>query len=357
MIIAQPNHTYGPSNPGIVFYSQQLGWLVDPYVLEFQLFDVSTEDKQLNPVQVYPSTAGERSLVNLSDAPVGQRIGQGRYAIVIPFASDMTPGIYEIRWFWKLLVGDAEQSAASPVEVIPAAGAVISAPMYCGVSDLRAEGITPAQSSNARLIAAIQKASRFIEQITGNYFDARYLDQRYDGHGGNTLLLMNPVIALDLIEFPYSSVSEPDPDSYLIANRHLQGMSSPDDRRNPRITIQFQDLDMLAGEVAFTRGRQNIRVRGVFGFTEADGTPFGRTPELLRKACILLAMRDAWKYTDARYEDAVSKGKIVAEHTRDQGYQLAAPDATRASAHAFTGDAEIDGLLNLFIRPPLLGAA
>lgn len=101
-------------------------------------------------------------------------------------------------------------------------------------------------------------------------------------------------------------------------------------------------------------GYRNITVRGAFGYTEADGSPAGRTPELIRHVTKLLVMRELPLLTKQdRREDAQRRWRLTSERTRDQSYTLA---ALRLSGE-FTGDPEIDTLLAAFARPPDLGAA
>jgi hypothetical protein len=92
----------------------------------------------------------------------------------------------------------------------------------------------------------------------------------------------------------------------------------------------------------------------VFGYTEPDGSPAGRTPEMIRHATKLLVMRDLplLASTDQR-EDAQRRFRLTSERTRDQSYTL---EALKLHG-AFTGDPEIDNILVAFVRPPDLGAA
>ena len=49
--------------------------------------------------------------------------------------------------------------------------------MYASVDDLRAEGVTDAVATDARLGALIGLASRYIERVTGRFFEPRGLTQ------------------------------------------------------------------------------------------------------------------------------------------------------------------------------------
>ncbi|KKL22048.1 hypothetical protein LCGC14_2439310, partial [marine sediment metagenome] len=101
---------------------------------------------------------------------------------------------------------------------------------------------------------------------------------------------------------------------------------------------------------------------GVFGYTDADGTPLGDTPVLLQHATKLLVLRDLPKLSDCdAREDAQRRWRLLAEKTSEQSYRLADISSRGSSAHvavgAFSGDPEIDSVLVQFMRPPAMGSA
>jgi hypothetical protein len=91
----------------------------------------------------------------------------------------------------------------------------------------------------------------------------------------------------------------------------------------------------------------------VWGYTEYDGTPLGRTPSEIRRACMLLALRGVPPLGDDAAWDARNRWRLVSERTRDQSYQLSPADAFGA----LTGDPEADRILKRYRRPAGLGAA
>lgn len=352
--------TVGPLNPRLVFFAAQLGLLVDPYALSFAVYDVSDETKQLTPVVVQAKTA-----VNL----VTERLGVGRYAPTWVCSPSAAVGEYEVRWYFRLTSTDAEVEVRQSFEVLTN-GQVLT-PYYCLLSDLRAEGVTTSDASDARAIRSIQKASQLIEMYTGRFFEPRYLDLRFDGTGGRFLMLTVPVVAVEGFSLTTLGVNEPletpDPDFFRVYNRHLTGLLSPDDRNDPKVELFATDWAGHIGIVSslgtwehYPRGRQNIRVLGVFGYTEPDGSPFGTTPPLLRQVAAKLALREMWKLNDRdAQEDAKWRWRLTSERTRDQAYTLADPKGSGSSGAGagFTGDWEIDSVLASFKRPPQLGSA
>ena len=358
MIVLERGQTYGPADPRLVFYALTDGWLQDIASLEFQLFDTSTEEKQLNPVQVYPAQAGTRASVDVThDAPTGDRLSRGRYCARVTLDALLNPGLYELHWFYRWTGGE-EVRVVLPLEVLANLG-TLRDPLYAAISDVRSEGVAVSAASDARVLLAIARASRYIEQVTGRFFEPRFLELRANGRGHGTLLLGQPVIAISEIEFPLSTISQPDPDSYVVYNRHLDGLLSPDDRANPKIEVVYSDLDILSGEGGFSRGKQNVKVRGVFGYTEPDGSMCGKTPELVRRVCTMLVVRDVFPLGSDERAEQMNSYRLVSETTRDQSYQLGAPSSAGTkggTARAFTGNPEIDSILALFLRPPQIGA-
>jgi hypothetical protein len=66
----------------------------------------------------------------------------------------------------------------------------------------------------------------------------------------------------------------------------------------------------------------NVVVEGLWGFTEDDGTPTGRTPPAIRRATMLLVLRSMAPLADDASFEARSRWRIIEERTRDQSYRL-----------------------------------
>jgi len=357
------------ANPVLDLFTQVNGLLVDVAVLEFQVFDVSDAGKQLAPVQVYPAVAGARAPVSIATlCPAGDKLSTGHFVARWTPPLDEAIGTHEIRWFFRLTLTSPEQTFREEFEVlVEVAG--FAATGYAAVSDLREEGVTPAEATDARLQRLIALASRYVERVTGRFFETRLQTLRLDGTGGRTLALGHPVIGVDGVfidSSPFSPGDLPvDPSVYRVYNRHLtQGLLLPDDRDNPNLEfihgsdlggVRFEPVGALGlASLVWPRGQQNVTVRGVFGYTEPDGSPTGRTPDLIRHATKLLVMRELPRLGDIdRREDAQRRWRLTGERTRDQSYTL---EALRLHG-AFTGDPEIDNILVAFVRPPDLGAA
>ena len=373
MILLERGQAYDCSDPRLVFYGQQEGWATDVAELSFQVFDVSDDTKALNPVQVYPAVEGDKQAVDVDNAcPTGGKIRTGQYVGAWSVPATASFGRHELRWFWKWEVGGAEYTSAVPLEVLSSAG-FVQGPFYCSVADMRDEGLTVAQASDARVLQTIHIASRYIEKVTGRFFEARRVQMRIDGRGHSNLVLHQPIILMEEIRVlatytpdPLTTINADDRDTFKVYNRHLSGMIHPDDREDPRVALVFGDLS-VPGVPQFYDGAQNVELDGVFGYTDPDGSPWGATPELIRRACILIVLRDVWKGTDTtNRDDYTSRHRITQEKTRDQSITRSPVGGSGASGGgigggrlgtAFTGDPEIDRILALYIRPLMLGAA
>lgn len=210
--------------------------------------------------------------------------------------------------------------------------------MYASVADLRDEGVSVAQASDERLLALIEEASRAIDSFTGWFFEPRILTLRLDGRGTPSLEPPVPPIRLDRLALGQSELSTT-PDDLVIV-----GAPVPPGFDAPRITRTHKRV--------FPKGSGNVFAEGLWGYIEDDGTPEGRTPLEIRRACLLLVLR--WlSPLGADDAEARNRWRILEERTRDQSYKL----GPVARTGALTGDPDIDSILERYRRPPGLGAA
>lgn len=357
------------ANPVLELFTPVRGVLVDAAAVAFQIFDVSDDGKRASPIQVFPSLPDARAPVNSAELwPVGDRLGTGHVVARWTAHADEPMGAHEVRWFVR--APDATEQVVTLEFDVLAADAGSHRAGYALVSDLRAEGVSVAEATDARLVRLIRLASQYVERMTGRFFEPRSMTLTVDGSGGRMLLLGHPIIAIRdatlVISMPVQIGELPiTPSFFRVYNRHLtQGLLDPDDRENPRLEF-FHESDLLGvhstpaaslglGALVWLRGVQNVVVNGLFGFTDPAGSPVGRTPDLIRHVTKLLVLREIPTMTDtAQRDDRQKRWRIVSERTRDQGYSL---DPLRAQG-GFTGDPEVDALLVAFQRPPSLGAA
>lgn len=348
----------GCANPLIVFFAQQEGRLTDDVAsIEFQIFKA---DSGGNLVQTFPTSG--RQAIDLQACPTGDRVGLGRFAASFTTGG---PGLYVIRWFWTW-IGGSEQTADQMFEV---ANIIGSAPIYGSVQGLKencVKGVTDLQ-----LFTALTIASRKVDKITGRTFGAKYAIQRHDGNGSRAQILWEPVIGIESVRIDTEPASQGDLEveatNFRVYNRHLSGLSIPDDRNDPKIefvhSLDLYGIDSRARfmplhgislrSLAFPFGVQNVELKGVFGYTDPDGTPWGKVPDLIAYVTRLIATGDVGQFSD---QECQSFGKddwrITAEKTRDQSVNYAQP----RKFGEWTGDPEIDSILLMHMRPPMLGS-
>jgi len=211
--------------------------------------------------------------------------------------------------------------------------------VYSSVADLRDEGVSVAQASDDRLLVLIDEAGRAIDSFAGWFFEPRSLTLRLDGRGRPSVEPPVPPIDLSTLIVSGGAISVAPEDLVIVGAPVQPGFDAP------RIT-------RTRGRV-FPKAAGNVEAAGVWGYTEDDGTPQGRTPVEIRRACMLLVLR--WLSplgTDD--SEARNRWRILEERTRDQSYKL---DRVTGAGSTFTGDPDIDGIVARYRRPPGLGAA
>jgi hypothetical protein len=362
MAILSRGETVDTTNPKLVFYGVtrgpadfRAGRLTDVVDLEFAVYDVSDAAKRIEPLEILA-----RGPLNL----VTDRLGLGRYAANFSMASNSSQGRHEIRYYYTENTGDPERTEREYFDVVDSISPTVATPNYCSPSDLKDEGVCG--KTDAYLLGRIELASRFIEKVTGRFFEPRFLELNVDGLGSAILPFSMPIIGVEEIAYetsPYQPSSEQvDDEFFRVYSRHLsQGLTQPDDRNDPRIELfRYSDEIItgtpyaLSGRLIFPLGQQNIIVKGVFGYTDANGRSAGGTPVPICHVCKLLVMRELSQMASlAARDDAFKRFRIKSEKTKDQSYTL---DSLAASGRLgkFTGDPDIDTLLAGYIRPPAM---
>ncbi len=376
MAAVSPGEELGPLNPKLDAFTAtnldraadptaQLGpLLADPFALAFQVFDVRNEDAAAG--QVWPTTPDERQAVDLD----ADKIGTGHFAAAFT-VPELGVGRYEVRWFLEQEEGAAARTWRRPFEVLANTFDDGTDEAFALVVDVRDEGIG-ADVKNRRIVGALAQASEMIRRWTGRDFVPRYKSIKIDALRSGAVLLDEPICAVESVRL---GVDEPiDRDSFRVYARHLtQGLLDPDDRDAPRIEfVRRRGRDSLSygypvavsvdnfRELRAPRltNSQEITISGVFGFTapERAGCPVGVTPAAIRRATVLLAMRELPKAgSDAEGAfDARNAYRVKSVRTREQSIEWGAsgsPAGAAGAAAPFTGDPAIDTILLTYVRP------
>lgn len=360
MVLAlQQNETSSPTNPKLVFAAIRpgphgnegddgAGFLQDVYSLTVRVLDGAGAE-----------LVAEKA-VDLDD----ERLGVGRYAPSLSMGAGAV-GWGEVQWTVVREEGGSEETLSTEFRLVLESEPVPDA--YATVAEMREEGC-PDSFSDARVKRALERGARLIERITHRQFEPHYKTINVDGGGGPILQVDEPIVAMEEVLFSFTNFTPVDhgiqQSDLRVYNRHIrENLRSPDDRNDPRIEFlrvgRYPHVAYPWGDsIRFADTQQNVTLKGLFGYTDPDGSPLGRTPDLIREANMLLA----FKYLRGIYTnfgagaDPIS-GPVVRQKTRDQEIEYARPEHGGAThMGAFTGDARIDNILSAYIRPMKMGA-
>lgn len=318
------------ANPKIDAYTSIAGQLVNVAALEFAIDDLTGAEA----IQIHPE-AGWAEITVDAVCPDGHRLGLGHYVAPWTVPENEALGTHAVRWRAALEEGDAWVEWSEEFEVV--AGLVLGERpgSYTSVERLRAEGVTEALASDARLADLIEEASREIDRVCRWWFEPRSRTLTFSGPGHDTIRLPAPVISISSVKIGGVAVA---------SGWAAQGLAPVEDARKPR-----PELLRTTG-APWVEGIRNIEVVGVFGFTEADGTAQGRTPHAIRRACELMVLRAARPH--AAEAEERTRGRVASMRTNRQGISFA---PLRAGETAFDSDPEISRILAAYRSPARAG--
>lgn len=320
-------------NPTLDVYLERSGIPFAPFTLEFEIW--STPDGGPD-VQTYP-VAGRAAVDLDADA-----LEVGHYVADWLVPDDEALGPHEIRWFFVAEDGDPESSFTEDFSVGDAVAARADRLRgYCTVEDCRAEWLTVAMVSDARLREMIEEASRDLDSYCRWWFEPRMRTLRLDGTG--TLRLYTPAPPLRIDSISVGDTTYDPADMILVEGGPMEGTrfeDAPGFRWDPEATDAQR----------WPKGEQNIVVTGVFGYTEADGSAFGRVPLPIKRACIMLVAGRRTPIATALAGGGGGgggAGQLISIRTKTQSAAWAQRPASDAP---FTGNAEVDLIIKRYRR-------
>lgn len=248
---------------------------------------------------------------------------------------------------------------------------------YVTIQECRDEGITVAQASDSRLATLIARAQSIIDLHTGRHFKPVDKTLHVDGTGSFVLPLSEPIVAVTavkILRFDISGLTFDDVslDDVGVYNRHLtENLLDPDDREDPRLEWIDADLYHIAGHGAapqprlrldrWPRGSQNIEITGTFGYTDYDTNDAeGKTPDLIKWASILLVIQHLALATDTEGRDDAGVNRFRARRFKTRDQEVAFESASKLGVWGvgpYTGNAEVDAIIERFRRPLAISAA
>ncbi len=275
--------------------SDKLNWLTtqanEPFDVDEIGFRILNVNAGLPGVQVFPAVDGDFEDVT---------VGDGHYDVGSYFAHDGTTGdgwtpeptqelgTYQIEWRWKDTSSSAFQTAREQFTIV-ATTIGAGSPLIVSVADVRAEGL-PDPPTDSAVQAAIMLWQAFIERACRQWFYPRALELFVDGSDSDALHFGVPIVSIEELEINRSSSGTGD--LLPAADYRVYSSIALHDRQNPRIKLVDRwggDRDIFTqdyGYLRFRKGRQNIRVKGVFGCVEEDGS----APALIKRALVKLVI-------------------------------------------------------------------
>ena len=201
--------------------------------------------------------------------------------------------------------------------------------MYCGVDDLRREGVTEDQASDECLVSMCELASNYIDVMTGRWFEPRERTIKMDGNGGAVLPLPHFLIQAESVKCDGVFVTD-----YVLYDE-------PEDRDYPK----------LHRHRGWKRGARNVEIRGIWGYVDFNDDGTYSTPPLIRTAARRLVLLElaAASAGDGSVDAAREMcGLLVEETTDGHSYKLDRSLTTLYVDKVYTGDMEIDQIIERF---------
>jgi hypothetical protein len=219
---------------------------------------------------------------------------------------------------------------------------------YVTLQEIRDEGVTAEDATDAFVYSKILQAERFIESNTNRWFYKKIgATITLDG-GDSYFWLMGFEESTDMLFLPIPIINLTsvtiDGSIRILSNFLAFTRIGPpvDDRWNPRIASKLCEWPK--------EGVLNIVIAGDFGFVEE--TTSGTVPELIRIAARKLTIRfiDSKKMTGAEAtarQMELNQSNIVEEKLPGYSHRLKA-ESLRKFSPVYIGDSEIDDTIDFY---------
>jgi hypothetical protein len=321
-----------PNNPATLNWFITVGGIpTDAYSVEYRIYDMTAG---LPGTQIFPAVIGDWE----SASSTAGHFSVGSYYAFDHNTSDgwmpsivETVGTHRIEWRWKISSAAPWQAGQEDFEVLVQSGGT-SVDLYVNISDVRDEGVLLTTASDAKVLAYIETWQAFLERACRQWFIPKQIILKGDGTDSDTLHFGVPIIGIDYLKINGASTAL-DSTLYCVYNSR----SYPDDRRNPRIKlIDQRDVDLytspFGSSLKFRKGRQNQEIKGIFGYTEEDGS----VPKLIKRALLLLVVEKLTKpiYAGASGSNMAPPpimGGIVEEQTDNHRVRYGGTSSTTGS--------------------------
>lgn len=353
--------------PFIQLYTRLGEFLKDPVSGTFKIEDVS--DPNGSPITRVATTSLNLNLVSLG----GHKLSKGRFYLPTGSTTTWRLGTHRAVVSYVMVASGRTYTQVIEFEVLNPLS-YVSGQSYVGYAstkDLYLEGYFDSGGTPPnKLHPVIQQISYQLETLTERFFEPRYLEMHVDGSEAPVLFLDEAIVALDTL-YAIERLSDGsedltayDANSFVVSNRHLDGLLNPDDRYNPRISLpevrRLASGTVIGTGFTFPYGKQSLKVAGVFGYTDpepmSDRVLIGITPKDFVQIIGVLATRYC---EDPTFSSMATHrpGMVKSVRTRDQSISFYNASGSVSFEGGLTGDAMIDKMLQRFIKPARLGYA
>lgn len=328
------------------------GWLYAPAVLEFQIWD----ETGASPVRIFPAVIPAPGV----DVPwhallSTDAVSTGFYYARTSGGAGWTPsasanlGKWRINWRWKVATTDAYQTSTHRFNMLALSHA-FDRQTYLDLQDIRDEGLTTSDVSDARAARLLPFLRDIVEEHCGRRFYPRDLTIRRDGNAGLTMFLPEPIVGMR--EILYGSAQTVFDPTYVVLNYVREG----NERKAYRLPTVSLMTDDASGDI-FTRldsdvsgwaqGTDNHRFSGVFGCVDAQH----ECPALVREAMLRMLVLYAPTLVVGG-DGAVRTEGIVSSETVDKHrVSFASNPKPFTSIHKLLRDAAVAEMLAPFRAP------
>lgn len=188
--------------------------------------------------------------------------------------------------------------------------------MYCLLADIRARGVSATDADDDAVESAIARATKFIDQVTRQFFESRSLTASLSGAGLADLKLPVPPIAITAVTVSINDEDAEDDDVIDSDDYKIVMPTLPDGRMNP--ILRYIDGVWPDGS--------EITIEGTWGYVDDPlGTP--TTPVNITEACILKTLCELG-------HDPDSSSGLMSESIKDYSYEQSESQAASRSTAA-----------------------
>lgn len=351
------------TSPIIQLFCRSGGFLADLYSGSFYIEDM-----------VDPAGPGREKVAATPFVAGTHKVDTGRYAILTGATTTWRVGTHRAVCSYTMESGGPTYTQSIQFEVLDPTDWATGTPYtgYISTRQVYQDGYATLATSRQKLHRWLHEICTRIERWTGRWFEPRFMQLTKAGTEMPNLMLQQPIIAIDNVYAVWQTTSGEDTylfEQYLykVYNRHLDGYLETDDRGHPQLVLTSVDGTIVkVSGFSWPYGNQNVRVGGVFGYTDPAFDPnngrvlIGTTPADIARVSGALLTRLSGDPSMSSLT-TWTPGSIREYRTRDQaikfggGGSMSSSGGGGGTAGEFSGDPLIDQILLRYSQPIAVG--